>query len=49
MLKKLGLIAKKYTLEPVAETENAVQHCIEMVHDGKADVLMRGSMQTADP
>ena len=48
MLKNLGLITKKYTLEPVAEGENVVQHCIDMIHEGKADVLMRGNTQTRD-
>ena len=48
MLKNLGLITKKYTLEPVADGENVVQHCINMIHDGKADVLMRGNTQTRD-
>jgi phosphotransacetylase len=48
LLKKLGLISKKYTLVPVPEEENVVQHCIDMIHDGKADVLMRGNTQTRD-
>lgn len=48
MLKKLGLITKKYTLEPVADTENVVQHSIDMIHSGKADVMMRGNTQTRD-
>jgi phosphotransacetylase len=48
MLKNLGLITRKYTLEPVTDEDHVVQHCIDLIHDGKADVLMRGNTQTRD-
>lgn len=48
MLKKLGLVTKKYTLKPVDDSQNVVQYAIDLIHAGEADVLMRGNTQTRD-
>ena len=48
VLKKLGLISGKYTIEPVGDDENVTQHCIDYIKQGKADILMRGNTQTQD-
>ena len=48
MLKELGLVSAKYKMEPVPEGENVVQHCINVIRAGGADVLMRGNTQTRD-
>ena len=48
MLKNLSLISRKYTICPVADDQNVVQFAIDMIHAGKADVLMRGNTQTRD-
>lgn len=48
MLKDLGLITNKYTLIPCPEGKNVVQFAIDLVHQGKADILMRGNTQTRD-
>ncbi len=48
MLKDLGLISRKYTLKAVPEGMNITQMAIDMVHDGLADALMRGNVQTRE-
>lgn len=48
MLKNLGLISQKYTLIPCPEDKNVVQFAIDLIHEGKADILMRGNTQTRD-
>ena len=47
-LKDLALIGKKYTIKHVPDNVNVVQVCIDMVHAGEADVIMRGNTQTRD-
>ena len=47
-LKDLALIGKKYTIKHVPDNVNVVQACIDMVHAGEADVIMRGNTQTRD-
>jgi len=47
-LKDLVLIGKKYTIKHVPDNVNVVQVCIDMVHAGEADVIMRGNTQTRD-
>ena len=48
MLKNLGLISQKYTLIPCPENKNVVQFAIDLIHQGKAEILMRGNTQTRD-
>ena len=48
MLKDLGLISQKYTLIPCPEGKNVVQFAIDLIHAGKAEILMRGNTQTRD-
>lgn len=48
MLKDLGLISQKYTLIPCPEGKNVVQFAIDLIHQGKAEILMRGNTQTRD-
>lgn len=48
MLKDLGLISQKYTLIPCPEGKNVVQFAIDLIHEGKAEILMRGNTQTRD-
>ena len=45
-LKDLALIGKKYTIKHVPDNVNVVQVCIDMVHAGEADVIMRGNLIT---
>ena len=48
MLKNLALISRKYTILDVPDNKNVVQAAIDQIHEGKADVLMRGNTQTRD-
>lgn len=48
MLKNLGLISQSYTLIPCPEGKNVVQFAIDLIHQGKAEILMRGNTQTRD-
>lgn len=48
MLKDLGLISQRYTLIPCPEGKNVVQFAIDLIHQGKAEILMRGNTQTRD-
>ena len=48
MLKNLSLRARKYTIVNVEEGKNVVQAAIDLIKEGKADVLMRGNTQTRD-
>ncbi len=48
MLKDLCLITRKYTLIDVPEGKNVTQAAIDLIHEGKADVLMRGNVQTRE-
>ena len=47
-LKDLSLVRRKYTVVDVPEDQSAAQAAIDLVKAGKADVLMRGSIQTRD-
>lgn len=46
MLKNLSLLTRKYTI--VDEKDDVVQKAIDLIKEGKADVLMRGNTQTRD-
>lgn len=50
MLKNLSLVDRKYTIVNVDEdrAEDIVQTAIDLIREGKADVLMRGNTQTRD-
>ena len=48
MLKDLSLLTRKYTIVNVEEGKDVVQAAIDLVREGKADVLMRGNTQTRD-
>lgn len=48
MLKNLGLISQNYTLIPCPDDKNVVQFAIDLIHQGKAEILMRGNTQTRD-
>ena len=48
MLERLELTNRDYDIQPVTSDMNAVQYCIDMVHAGSADCLMRGNTQTRD-
>ena len=48
LLEKLGLKDRKYTLQGISDSTNAVQYAIEMINAGDADALMRGNTQTRD-
>lgn len=47
-LKDLGLVAREYTIVDIEDGKNVVQAAIDLIKEGKADVLMRGSTQTRD-
>ena len=47
-LKDLALVGKKYTSKHVPDNVNVVQACIDLIHAGEADVIMRGNTQTRD-
>jgi len=48
MLKDLSLLTRKYTIVNVEEGKDVVQAAIDLIKEGKADVLMRGNTQTRD-
>ena len=48
MLKDLSRLSRDYTIVNVEEEKNVVQAAIDLVRQGKADVLMRGNTQTRD-
>ena len=48
MLRRLELISRDYELIEVPEDASPVQRAIELIHEGKADALMRGNTQTRD-
>ncbi|MBR5047510.1 MAG: hypothetical protein IKX76_04670, partial [Eubacterium sp.] len=48
ILEELGLSDRKYEIQNIDETTNAVQYAIDMIIAGSADVLMRGNTQTRD-
>ena len=47
-LRLLGLEGRDVELQAVPDDVNVVQYAIDLVHAGKADVLMRGNTQTRD-
>lgn len=47
-LKDLSLMSRKYTIVEENERKNVVQKSIDLIKEGKADVLMRGNTQTRD-
>ena len=47
-LKDLSLLTRKYTLVEENDRQNVVQKAIDLIKEGKADVLMRGNTQTRD-
>ena len=48
MLKNLSLHSRKYTIVEEPDSRNVVQKAIDLIKEGKADVLMRGNTQTRD-
>ncbi|MBQ6391906.1 MAG: hypothetical protein IJH60_00180, partial [Eubacterium sp.] len=48
MVNKLGMADRKYEIQDIDKTTNAVQYAIDMIIAGSADVLMRGNTQTRD-
>ncbi|MCD8231025.1 MAG: hypothetical protein LUD14_04245 [Clostridiales bacterium] len=48
MLKDLSLFARKYTIVNIPDDQNVTQAAIDLIKEGKADVLMRGNVQTRD-
>ncbi len=48
MLKDLCLITRKYTIVPVEEGQNVTQAAVDLIHQNKADCLMRGNVQTRE-
>ncbi|MCC8152450.1 MAG: hypothetical protein LIO96_13675 [Lachnospiraceae bacterium] len=48
MLKDLSLFSREYTIVNVPEEQNVVQAAIDLIKEGKADMLMRGNVQTRD-
>ena len=47
-LKNLSLLTRKYTIVEENDRQNVVQKAIDLIKEGKADVLMRGNTQTRD-
>lgn len=47
-LRLLGLEDRSFDLQPVSDDTNVVQYSIDLIKQGKADVLMRGNTQTRD-
>lgn len=48
MLKNLSLVGRPYTLVEERDYNKVVQKAIDLIKEGKADVLMRGNTQTRD-
>ncbi len=48
MLKDLSLFSREYTIVNVPEEQSVVQAAINLIKEGKADMLMRGNVQTRD-
>ena len=48
MLERLGLANRNFELVPAQPGENLTQKAIDLVNQGKGDVLMRGSTQTRE-
>ena len=48
MLKNLSLLTRKYTIVEERDYNKVVQKAIDLIKEGKADVLMRGNTQTRD-
>ena len=48
MLKDLSLMSRKYTIVDEKDYNHVVQRAIDLIKEGKADVLMRGNTQTRD-
>ncbi len=48
MLKDLSLYSREYTIVDVPADTSVVQAAIDLIKDGKADMLMRGNVQTRD-
>ncbi len=48
MLKDLGLPRRSYEIVDEKNYNKVVQRSIDLIHEGKADVLMRGNTQTRD-
>ena len=48
MVHRLGFEDRSFDLQPVADNTNVVQYAIDMILAKKADVLVRGNIQTRD-
>ncbi|MCD8218348.1 MAG: hypothetical protein LUD01_10015 [Clostridiales bacterium] len=48
ILKDLSLFSREYTIVNVPEDQSVVQAAIDLIKEGKADMLMRGNVQTRD-
>ena len=47
-LKSLGADPADYTIVNTESDEEAIQKCIDMIHEGKVDFLMKGLIETKD-
>ena len=48
LLERLGLDKRDFELEPAQPGDNLTQKAIDLINQGKGDVLMRGSIQTRE-